>query len=76
VSRPLRDRLDLPLTGCLLHAREVIDVKGQVVLVTGAGRGLGEAYARLLAARGAHLAVHDAGVDRDGSGVARSSTAM
>ena len=46
----------------------MIDVKEQVVLVTGAGRGLGEAYARLLAARGAHVAVHDAGVDRDGSG--------
>lgn len=37
-------------------------------MVTGAGRGLGEAYARLLAARGAYVAVHDAGVDRDGSG--------
>ncbi|PZG02377.1 SDR family oxidoreductase [Micromonospora deserti] len=37
-------------------------------MVTGAGRGLGESYARLLAARGAHVAVHDAGVDRDGSG--------
>jgi NAD(P)-dependent dehydrogenase (short-subunit alcohol dehydrogenase family) len=46
----------------------MIDVKGQVVVVTGAGRGLGEAYARLLAARGAPVAVHDAGVDRDGGG--------
>ncbi|WP_240638968.1 SDR family NAD(P)-dependent oxidoreductase [Micromonospora ureilytica] len=46
----------------------MIDLAGQVVLVTGAGRGLGESYARLLAARGAHVAVHDAGVDRDGSG--------
>lgn len=46
----------------------MIDLAGQVVVVTGAGRGLGEAYARLLAARGAHVAVHDGGVDRDGSG--------
>jgi NAD(P)-dependent dehydrogenase (short-subunit alcohol dehydrogenase family) len=41
---------------------------GQVVLVTGSGRGLGAAYARLLAARGASVVVHDAGVDADGSG--------
>src|SRR5262249_15625840 len=41
---------------------------GQVALVTGAGRGLGAAYARLLAARGAAVVVHDAGVALDGSG--------
>ncbi|HYZ19622.1 MAG TPA: SDR family NAD(P)-dependent oxidoreductase [Gaiellaceae bacterium] len=40
----------------------------QVVLVTGSGRGLGAAYARLLAARGASVVVHDAGVEADGSG--------
>jgi NAD(P)-dependent dehydrogenase (short-subunit alcohol dehydrogenase family) len=40
----------------------------QVVLVTGAGRGLGAAYARLLAERGANVVVHDAGVEADGSG--------
>jgi NAD(P)-dependent dehydrogenase (short-subunit alcohol dehydrogenase family) len=40
----------------------------QVVLVTGAGRGLGAAYARALAARGANVVVHDAGVEPDGSG--------
>ena len=34
---------------------------GQVAIVTGAGRDLGAAYARLLAARG----VHDAGVAQD-----------
>jgi NAD(P)-dependent dehydrogenase (short-subunit alcohol dehydrogenase family) len=41
---------------------------GQVAVVTGAGRGLGAAYARLLAARGAAVVVHDAGVAPDGSG--------
>ena len=41
---------------------------GQVAIVTGAGRGLGAAYARLLAARGAAVVVHDAGVAQDGSG--------
>lgn len=40
----------------------------QVVLVTGAGRGLGAAYARAFAVRGANVVVHDAGVESDGSG--------
>jgi NAD(P)-dependent dehydrogenase (short-subunit alcohol dehydrogenase family) len=40
----------------------------QVVLVTGSGRGLGAAYARLFASRGATVVVHDAGVEPDGSG--------
>lgn len=40
----------------------------QVVLVTGAGRGMGAAYARLLGAHGARVVVHDAGVDRQGRG--------
>ncbi len=46
----------------------VIDFAGQVTLVTGAGRGLGRAYARLLAQRGATVIVHDAGVGLDGAG--------
>lgn len=46
----------------------MITFADQVVLVTGAGRGLGASYARLLAARGATVVVHDAGVECDGSG--------
>jgi NAD(P)-dependent dehydrogenase (short-subunit alcohol dehydrogenase family) len=45
-----------------------IRFEGRVVLVTGAGRGLGAAYARAFASRGASIVVHDAGVEPDGSG--------
>lgn len=40
----------------------------RVAIVTGSGRGLGAAYARLLAERGAAVVVHDAGVRQDGTG--------
>ena len=39
-----------------------------VAIVTGAGRGLGFAYARLLAQRGARVVIHDVGADTDGAG--------
>ncbi len=40
----------------------------QVVILTGAGRGLGRAHARYLAARGARVVVNDLGTGMDGSG--------
>ena len=40
----------------------------QVAIVTGSGRGLGAAYACLLAKRGAQVVVHDAGVSKVGTG--------
>lgn len=46
----------------------MIGLGGNVVLVTGGGRGLGRAYAGLFAACGATVIVHDAGVAPDGSG--------
>jgi NAD(P)-dependent dehydrogenase (short-subunit alcohol dehydrogenase family) len=50
------------------HDRQTINFEGQVALVTGAGRGLGAAYARLLASLGASVVVHDAGVTSEGDG--------
>lgn len=51
----------------------MIEFDGQVALITGAGRGLGAAYAKLLAGRGAKVMVHDAGVDTEGGGSDRTA---
>jgi NAD(P)-dependent dehydrogenase (short-subunit alcohol dehydrogenase family) len=48
--------------------QHTIRFDGQVIVITGAGRGLGAAYARLIAARGGAIVVHDAGVAKDGGG--------
>ena len=45
-----------------------ISFEGQVGLVTGAAGGLGLAYSRLLAERGAQVVMHDVGAGTDGRG--------
>lgn len=42
---------------------------GRVAVITGAGRGLGRAYALLLASRGAKVVINDIGASMDGGGV-------
>ncbi|URW76950.1 SDR family NAD(P)-dependent oxidoreductase [Sphingomonas donggukensis] len=46
----------------------IIDFAGKVAIVTGAGGGLGRAYALDLARRGAKVVVNDLGGSRDGTG--------
>src|SRR6185295_1646873 len=45
---------------------------GKVAIITGAGGGLGEAYAKLFAREGAAIVVNDLGGPRDGSGSDKS----
>lgn len=48
---------------------------GKVAIITGAGGGLGEAYAKLFAKEGAAVVVNDLGGARDGSGSGTSAAA-
>jgi len=47
---------------------DTLSFAGQVALVTGAAGGLGFAYSRLLAQRGAHVVMQDVGAALDGTG--------
>ncbi|WOH75618.1 SDR family NAD(P)-dependent oxidoreductase [Bradyrhizobium sp. NDS-1] len=47
---------------------------GKVAIITGAGGGLGEAYASLFAKEGAAVVVNDLGTDMDGSGTSAAAS--
>ena len=51
-------------------------LSGKVAIITGAGGGLGEAYAKLFAKEGASVVVNDLGGSRDGSGEGSVSAAQ
>jgi NAD(P)-dependent dehydrogenase (short-subunit alcohol dehydrogenase family) len=54
------------------HARMTGICDGRVVIVTGAGRGIGRGHALEFARQGAKLVVNDIGAELDGTGVSRS----
>ncbi|WP_395395418.1 SDR family NAD(P)-dependent oxidoreductase [Novosphingobium sp. BL-8A] len=56
--------------------QDTISFAGQVAIVTGAGHGLGRAYALELARRGAKVVVNDLGTTRDGSGHSDAALAV
>lgn len=47
----------------------MVDFNGRVVLITGAGRGLGFAYARCMGQLGAMVLIQDIGANSHGGGV-------
>ena len=63
----------------LSHPRRstvALTFEGDVVIVTGAARGLGRAHARLLSALGARVVVNDIGTDPDGKGLDDGAAAV
>jgi NAD(P)-dependent dehydrogenase (short-subunit alcohol dehydrogenase family) len=58
-----------------LEALVGLDFDGRVIVVTGAGRGMGAAYAVELAKRGARVVVNDVGGDMHGEGASEQPAA-